>query len=297
MSEAVVQPGSVPPGPARLMWWRARRHPGLLIGAAIVSSFVLVALAAPWLAPYDPLAQDLLAKLRPPAWAAGGDWAHPLGTDAFGRDYLSRLMHGARISIAIGFFAALVSAIVGTAIGMAGGYYGGRIDDLVMLVVNVKLAMPGLLVALALVSAFGSSFVTLVLILSLLFWDRYAVVVRTLTQQFRGQEFMLAARAAGASDARILFGELLPNLFNAIIVILTLEMALAIVIESALSFLGLGIHPPNPSWGLMIAEGRKFMFFRPHLIVTPGVAILLLVVAINLVGDGLRDVTAPEDRR
>lgn len=283
--------------PRQLILVRAGGHVGLIIGLVITSCFVIMAVAAPLIAPYGPYDQDFLAKLTAPVWEAGGSWKHPLGTDALGRDYLSRLIYGSRISMSIGFFAAFISALIGTTAGLLGGYYGGRVDDFVMYVVNVKLAMPGLLVALALVSAFGSSFVTLVLILSFLFWDRYAIVVRTLTQQFRKQDFVLAARSAGASDMRILFRELLPNLMNAIVVVLTLEMALAIVVEAALSFLGLGIRPPNPSWGLMISEAREFMFFRPHLIIAPGVAILLLVIAINLVGDGFRDVTAPEDRR
>lgn len=283
--------------PRQLALTRAGGHIGLLIGVAVTAGFVILAIAAPLIAPYGPYEQDFLARLAAPVWAPGGSWAHPLGTDALGRDYLSRLIYGSRISISIGFFAAIVSALIGTTAGLIGGYFGGRIDDAVMYVVNVKLAMPGLLVALALVSAFGNSFVTLVLILSFLFWDRYAIVVRTLTQQYRKQDFVLAARSAGASNMRILFKELLPNLMNAIVVVLTLEMALAIVVEAALSFLGLGIRPPNPSWGLMISEAREFMFFRPHLIIAPGVAILLLVISINLVGDGFRDVTAPEDRR
>ncbi|MEC7764985.1 MAG: ABC transporter permease [Pseudomonadota bacterium] len=283
--------------PRQLMVMRAVGHKGFIIGAVVTALYVLMAVAAPLIAPFDPLDQNLLAKLAPPVWQDGGSWQHPLGTDSLGRDYLSRLIFGARISIMIGFFAALVSAIVGTSIGLLGGYFGGRVDALVMYIVNVKLAMPGLLVALALVSAFGSSFVTLVIILSLLFWDRYAIVVRTLTQQFRNQDFVLAARAAGASTTRILFRELLPNLMNAVIVVLTLEMALAIVIEAALSFLGLGVRPPNPSWGLMISEGRQYMFFRPHLVIAPGIAILGLVIAINVLGDGFRDIAAPEDRR
>ncbi|MAM62348.1 MAG: peptide ABC transporter permease [Maritimibacter sp.] len=283
--------------PRQLMVMRAVGHRGFIIGAFVTALYVFMAVAAPLIAPFDPLDQNLLAKLAPPVWQDGGSWQHPLGTDSVGRDYLSRLIFGARISIMIGFFAALVSAIVGTSIGLLGGYFGGRVDAVVMYIVNVKLAMPGLLVALALVSAFGSSFVTLVIILSLLFWDRYAIVVRTLSQQFRNQDFVLAARAAGASTARILFRELLPNLMNAVIVVLTLEMALAIVIEAALSFLGLGVRPPNPSWGLMISEGRQYMFFRPHLVIAPGVAILGLVIAINVLGDGFRDIAAPEDRR
>lgn len=289
-------PEAVSLSPRQIAIRRARRHGGLLIGGSIVLLLVFMAVAAPLIAPYDPFDQDLLAKLRPPIWD-GGSWDHLLGTDATGRDFLSRLIYGARVSIAIGFFAALVSAVIGSALGVIGGYYGGRIDTAVMTLVNIKLALPGLLVALALVQVFGGSMLTLILVISLFFWDRYAIVTRTLTLQLRSQEFMIAAKAAGASDFRILFRELLPNLFNVIIVVLTLEMALAIIVEAALSFLGLGIQPPTPSWGLMISEGRQYMFFRPHLVFVPGVLIFLLAISINLVGDGLRDVTAPEDRR
>jgi peptide/nickel transport system permease protein len=234
-------------------------------------------------------------RLLPPIWA-GGVWEHALGTDAFGRDYLSRLIFGARISIVIGFFSAVISAVVGSALGIVGGYYGGRIDAFVMYLINVKLALPGILVALSLVSVFGGSITALVLIIAFLFWDRYAVVTRAVTQQICVGEYITAARAVGASDFRIIVEEVFPNVVNYIIVILSLEMAVAILIEAALSFLGLGVQPPTPSWGLMVAEGRNYMFFLPSLIAIPGLAIFLLVLAINLLGDGIRDVTAPEGR-
>ncbi|MEW5421969.1 ABC transporter permease [Amorphus sp. 3PC139-8] len=284
-----------PMSPRQLYLYRARRHLGLQIGGAVVLIIVLMAIFAPLIAPYDPIKQDLLAKLRPPVWVGGG-WDHILGTDIYGRDFLSRLIYGARVSVMIGFFAAFVSAVVGSAIGILGGYFGGRVDAAVMYLINVKLSMPGILVALALVSLTGGSILALVLILALLFWDRYAIVCRTVTQQLKGQEFVQAAVATGASHARILVSELLPNLFSHIIVMMSMEMALAIVVEAALSFLGLGVQPPTPSWGLMIAEGRQFLFFKPSLIVLPGLAIFVLVIAINLFGDGIRDVTATEGK-
>jgi len=231
-----------------------------------------------------------------PIWGAKGTWDHPLGTDALGRDYLSRIMFGSQVSLMIGFFAAAVSAIVGSCIGMIGGYFGGRIDSFVMYLINVKLALPGLLVALSLVSVFGGSIIALILILSFLFWDRYAVVTRSVTQQIRVNDYITAAQALGTSHTRVILGEVLPNVMNQIIVIASLEMAVAIIIEAALSFLGLGVQPPTPSWGLLVSEGRSFMFFKPHLIVLPGLAIFLLVIAINMMGDGIRDITAPEGR-
>ena len=196
----------------------------------------------------------------------------------------------------IGFFAATVSAIVGSSLGIIGGYFGGRTDAFVMYLINVKLALPPILVALSLVSVFGGSIMALILILGFLFWDRYAVVTRSVTQQIRANDYVTAAEAVGASKLRILAGEILPNVMNQIIVIISLEMAVAILVEAVLSFLGLGIKPPTPSWGLLVSEGRDYMFFKPFLITIPCLAIFFLVIAINMLGDGIRDITAPEGR-
>ncbi len=292
--EASPEPAALTPN--QLILHRAKRHPGLQIGGAVTLLIVLAALLAPWIAPHDPIQQDLLAKLRPPVWDAKGGWDHLFGTDIYGRDFFSRILYGARVSVVIGFFAALISAIVGSAIGILGGYFGGRVDAVVMYLVNVKLALPGLMVALALVSVTGGSILALVLVLAFLFWDRYAIVCRAVTQQIRVQDYVQAAVATGASNSRILLSEVLPNLTSQIIVLMSLEMALAIIVEASLSFLGLGVQPPTPSWGLLIAEGRQFLFFKPSLIVIPGIAIFLLVLAISLLGDGLRDVTATEGK-
>ena len=285
----------VAPSPHEEMRRRARSHTGLIIGSAVILITTLVAVFAPVLAPYDPYDQDLAKRLVDPVWTTG-DWSHVLGTDALGRDYLSRLIFGARISLMVGFGAALIAGTIGSIIGIVGGYFGGRVDTVVVYLINVKLALPGLLIALSLVSIAGGSVGALVLILGFLTWDRYAVVTRSVAQQLRASDFITAARAVGASQTRIIIGELLPNVMNQIIVIASLEIAIVILIEAALSFLGLGVKPPEPSWGLMIAEARSFMFFKPHMIAIPGVAIFLLVIAINMAGDGLRDVTAPEGR-
>ena len=284
------------PSPPELMKRRAKSHLGFILGGSVVLFALLVAIFAPLLAPADPYDQDLTRRLIDPIWGSKGTWDHPLGTDALGRDYLSRIMFGSQVSLMIGFFAAAVSAIVGSCIGMIGGYFGGRIDSFIMYLINVKLALPGLLVALSLVSVFGGSIIALILILSFLFWDRYAVVTRSVTQQIRVNDYITAAQALGTSHTRIILGEVLPNVMNQIIVIASLEMAVAIIIEAALSFLGLGVQPPTPSWGLLVSEGRSFMFFKPHLIVLPGMAIFLLVISINMMGDGIRDITAPEGR-
>ncbi len=285
------------PSPPELMRRRAKSHRGFIIGGSVVLFFLAVAVFAPILAPFDPYDQDLTKRLIPPVWdEAKGTWEHPFGTDALGRDYLTRLMYGAQISLMIGFFAAAVSAVVGSTIGMIGGYFGGRVDNFIMYLINVKLALPGLLVALSLVSVFGGSILALILILSFLFWDRYAVVTRSVTQQIRVNDYITAAQALGTSRTRIIIGEVLPNVMNQIIVIASLEMAVAIIVEAALSFLGLGVQPPTPSWGLLLSEGRSYMFFMPYLINFPGLAIFFLVISINMMGDGIRDITAPEGR-
>jgi peptide/nickel transport system permease protein len=284
------------PSPREVMRRRALRHWGLIIGGGWLLFMVVLAVFAPLIAPHSPFDQDLSRRLIEPVWGEGGSWAHPLGTDALGRDYLSRIVYGTRISLMVGLGASLISGVIGVTLGLIGGFFGGRVDAFVMYLVNVKLALPGILVALALVSVFGGSITALVIILGFLFWDRYAVVTRSATQQVRTQEFVLAAEACGASKARIIAFEILPNVLNAVIVVATLEMAIAILVEAALSFLGLGTQPPTPSWGLMVAEGRNFMFFKPYLIELPGLAIFLLVIAINMMGDGIRDVTAPEGR-
>jgi peptide/nickel transport system permease protein len=284
------------PSPPELMLRRAKNHLGFLIGAGIVLFFLFLAVFAPVISPADPYEQALTNRLAPPVWNEKGDWEHPFGTDALGRDYLTRVIYGSQISLIIGFFAALVSAIVGSTIGMMGGYFGGRVDAFVMYLINAKLALPGLLVALSLVSVFGGSLVALILILAFLFWDRYAVVTRSVTQQIVANDYITAAQAVGASKTRIVLTEVLPNLMNHIIVIASLEMAVAIIVEAVLSFLGLGVQPPTPSWGLLVAEGRSFMFFKPYLIVIPGLSIFFLVIAINMMGDGIRDITAPEGR-
>lgn len=282
--------------PREIMRRRAMGHIGFLIGAGCVLLMVLLAIFAPYLTPYDPFEQNLEGRLINPFWGTGGSWTHPLGTDSLGRDYLTRILYGARISLTIGFGAALISGVIGSTLGILGGYFGGRVDAVVMYVINVKLALPGILIALSLVSIIGGSLLALVCILGFLFWDRFAVVTRSVTQQIRGNDFVTAAAAVGASQTRIIFGEVLPNLTNQIIVVASLEMAIAILVEAVLSFLGLGIQPPTPSWGLLVSEGRNFMFFKPFLITLPGLAIFFLVVAINLMGDGIRDITAPEGR-
>ena len=275
---------------------RAWRHASLVFGVAIVALLVLIAIFAPLLAPHDPLDQNLARRIVPPFWMAGTDPAHLFGTDHLGRDYLSRLIFGARVSLGIGFGVVAIASVIGTVLGLCAGYFGGRVDAAISLVITTRLAMPIVLVALAAVALVGSSLRTLTAVLALLLWDRFAVVVRAATQGLRNREFVTAARALGCSHLRVMLGELLPNLANTLIVIATLEIAQAILLEAALSFLGLGVQAPMPSWGLMIAEGREHVLFDPWLIAVPGALLFLLVLAINLLGDGLRDTLAPGAR-
>ena len=271
-------------------------HQGVMIGAAIVLAAVLIALSAPLIAPHDPYYQDLLNRLVPPVWDSRGSWEHILGTDHLGRDYLSRLIYGARISLLIGVGAALISGLIGTVLGVAAGYCGGRVDMVVTFMITVRLSMPVVLVALAVVAIVGGSLQVVIMVLGFLLWDRFAVVMRSSTLQIRSMDYVAAAQAVGCSTTRILTTEIMPNVVNNLIVIATLEIAHAIILEAALSFLGLGVQPPLPSWGLMVSEGKDMMLFEPWLITIPGVALFLLVLAINLLGDGARDITAPENR-
>jgi peptide/nickel transport system permease protein len=285
------------PSPRELMWRRVLEHKGLLIGASLIVLIALVALFAPWLTPYDPYQQSLPERLTPPFWYEHGVWAHPLGTDSLGRDYLTRIMYGARISLLVGFAVMAVSCLIGSALGMAAGYFGGRVDLFVSFVLTVRLALPTILIALAIVALFGGSLTVVILVLGLLSWEGFLVVMRATTQQIRSLEYVAAARCFGASHLRIMAGEILPNLLPQMIVVATLSASNAILAEAALSFLGLGVQPPLPSWGLMVASAKTYIFFMFWPIAIPGTAIAILVFGINMFGDGVRDVFAGGGRK
>jgi peptide/nickel transport system permease protein len=273
------------------------RRLALMLGALIVGVIALAAVLGPSLAPNDPFAQDLGKRLVVPFWMAGGGWEHPLGTDQLGRDYLARLVYGARISMVIGVLTVIASGLIGTTLGVLGGFFGGRMDDVVLFAITCRLSIPVVLVALAVVGLMGNSFTLVILVLGLLLWDRFAVVARSTNMQVRNLDYVSAAWCAGCSRASMLLREVLPNIATHLAVVATLEMALAILLEAALSFLGLGVPPPLPSWGLMIAEAKDYMFFSPWVIMIPGVALFVLVFGINLLGDGLRDMLGTQDAR
>ena len=274
-----------------------RRSPLTGIGAAIVGLVVLAAIAAPLLATTDPIEQDLSVALKPPFWLEDGSFAHPLGTDHLGRDVYSRLVYGAQVSLTISVLAALLGAVVGVAAGLAAGYLGGRVDMVIMRIVDLNLAFPLILLALAVVALLGASLRNLVIVMAITTWMIYARVVRGVSLTLREQEFIQAVRALGARDARIIIRHILPNVAAPILVIWTLEVARVILMESALSFLGLGVPPPTPTWGRMLAEGRDYLTMAGWIAVFPGLAIMFTVLGINFLGDGLRDLLDPRLRQ
>lgn len=284
------------PTPRQQMAKRVRAHRGFQFGLFVLVAIILMAVLAPLLAPHDPYHQDLSKRLMDPFWYPGGGWEHPLGTDGLGRDYLSRLLYGSRIALIIGFGTVLLSGLIGTALGVTAGYFGGRVDMVISFLILNRLSLPVTLVALAVVALVGNSLTVVIVVLGFLLWDRFAVVMRAATLQIRGKEYVAAAEILGATTPRILLKDVFPNVVNQLVVVATLEMAHAILLEAALSFLGLGVQPPLPSWGLMVSEGAEFMFFKPWLVSVPGGALFLLVLAINLLGDGVRDIAAPEGR-
>ncbi len=276
---------------------RARRklNKSLIAGALLLLFFAVVALLATVLAPHDPYSQSLIRRLRPPVWD-GGTWNNIFGTDTFGRDYLSRLVYGTRISLAVGLGGAALAGLIGATLGVLAGYFGGWVDRAVSFVVATRLALPSLLMALAVLQITGSGLAIVIVVLALTHWDRFAVVMRTAVRQTAGADYITRARAMGSSDLRIVFREVLPNVMGQFVVIFTFEVAQCILAAAVLSFLGLGIQAPEPSWGLMMSEGRAVLATKPWLITIAGVALMLLVLAVNLVGDGLRDLLTPKGR-
>lgn len=260
----------------------------LRIGLFIVALTVFAAVAGPVLSPYDPAAQELARRLEGPSLT------HPLGLDELGRDILARLLAGARISLMVGIAVVSVSSLVGMLFGSIAGYFGGRVDDLISRVVDVLMAFPGILLAIALVAVLGPSLSNVVLALSVIGWVGYARLVRGQALRAREFEFVQAARALGAGPARIVVRHILPTAYPAVLVQATLGMAGAIIAEASLSFLGLGVQPPTPSWGTMLDAGRSHLFDAPHLTIFPGLAIAVLVLGFNFLGDGLRDRVDPK---
>jgi peptide/nickel transport system permease protein len=270
-----------------------RRDLPALAGLGVIAAAVVVAAFAPALAPSDPVKNRLLDRLTPPMWAQGGSPRHPLGTDTLGRDVLSRLLHGARISLTVGLAAVLVAGVVGVGLGLVAGYRGGWADDLLMRLGDIQLAFPVLLLGVAVIAVLGASLINMILVLGASGWVTYARIARGETLSLKERDFVAAARALGAPARHVIVRHLLPNVLPSLMVVATFSVARTIIAEASLSFLGLGLPPPAPSWGAMLDEGRNYVTTGWWLALFPGLAILLLVLAINLCGDWLRDALDP----
>ena len=272
---------------------QARRYP--LVPLFILMFFLVIpALLAPQVAPHDPLKGSLSKRLKAPVWQEGGSLEYPLGTDKLGRDILSRMIYGARVSLAVSLVAIFVGGAIGTSLGLTSGYFGGRVDALLMRLVDISLSLPTILLALVLVAAVGPSFWTVITVLVVLLWARYARLVRGETLAIKERDFIARARVAGASHTRIMRKYILPNVVNSLIVLATLQVGYVILLESALSFLGAGLPRPTPAWGLMVADGRELIVTAWWVSMFPGLAIMLTVLALNLLGDWLRDHLDPK---
>lgn len=296
-SVAVDTPGGDIGRRTRAARWRAIRpllKPKIVIGASIVLILIVAGALAPWITPYDPNAQDLALALKPPQWPLG---PHLLGTDAVGRDILSRLFYGARVSLIIAVTVVLISGVVGVGLGAISGYFAGAVDFAIQKFVEVIWAFPPLLLAIAIMAFLGQGLGNLILALVMQRWISYCRVARGQALSLRAREFVEAARALGASDARIIVRHIVPNLFQSAVVIGTFAMASAIISEAALSFLGLGVPPEIPTWGSMLADGRTYISTSWWLALFPGLCIFFTVLGINLLGDGLRDLLDPRLKR
>jgi peptide/nickel transport system permease protein len=277
-------------------WPRLWRLKWGLAAAALLLVIVGVALAAPIIAPHSPVAVDIRHRLAPPAWMEGGAADHLLGTDQVGRDLFSRMIYGGRVSLLIGVAAVLISSTIGVLLGLAAGYFGSRVDWIIMTMVNVMLTFPFVLLALAVIAVLGPSLLNMVIVLGVADWPLYARVIRVETLAIRERDFITAGRALGMSHLRLIFRQILPNLVSVIIVIATLQVARVIILESFLSFLGLGVQPPTPAWGNMLGEGRVYMLNSWWIAAFPGLAIFVTTLAINLMGNAIRDWLDPHMR-
>lgn len=263
----------------------------ILLG--VLALIIVSAITAPAVAPYDPTKNDLLARLTPPAWLDGGSTSHLLGTDQLGRDILSRMIYGARVSLLIAVIGTLVGAALGAMLGLLAGFTRGWFDNLVMLLVDAYISLPFIIIALSIIAIFGSSFIVITLLAILSGFASYTRVTRGLAMQLSEQQFVLAAQSLGASKSRVLLKHALPNVLAPLIVLTTMEMSSIILMEASLSFLGFGIQPPTPAWGLMVNEGREYLHTAWWIGVFPGLAIMVLATAISLMGDWLRDMLDP----
>jgi len=269
------------------------RQPAFAIALSVGVVLTILAIFAPWVAPHNPMEGDLLERLMPPAWQDGGSWQHALGTDVLGRDILSRLIHGARVSLAVCAFAIVLAGGIGSLLGIIAGYFGGLVDSLIMRVVDLAISLPMILLALLFGVLFGPSFINIVIVISLVLWSQFARMARGETLKVRANDYIDLARSAGASSFHIMMHHVLPNVAGSLIVLATLQVGTVIIMEASLSFLGVGVPPPLPAWGSMIAEGRSYVVSAWWLCIFPGLAVMLTVLAANILGDTLTDELNP----
>lgn len=266
-------------------------------GGVVLFIFFSTALFAPLVATHNPVSQDLTKTLQPPAWDEGGSSEYLLGTDQMGRDIFSRLVHGARISLLVGFLSVILALVFGTWLGLMAGFLGGRIETLIMRLTDMQLSMPYILMAIAIIGALGPSTRNIIIVLAVCNWATYARLIRGEVLSIRENEFVELAVISGAHTLRIMFLHILPNVVNTLIVMATLDLGRMIIFEGALSFLGLGVQPPLPSWGNMLADGRAYLTVAWHLATLPGLCIMLAVLGTNLFGDWLRDILDPKRKK
>jgi len=265
-----------------------------VVGLIIIICVLTMAIFAPYIAPHDPEKVDLKLRLKPPFWMEGGSLEYPLGTDSLGRDVLSRIIYGSQKSLLVSFTSTIISSVLGVFLGMIAGYYGGRIDSIISRLGDIQLAFPLILLSIAVIAVLGTSTLNLIIVFGISNWVVYAKVARGAVLSAKEKEYVEAARSIGCSNLRILLLHIFPNIFASIIVIATLSLAGIIISESSLSFLGLGVPPPKPTWGGMLSEGRQYIYDGWWVATFPGLAIALTVLGVNLFGDGLRDAYDPK---
>ena len=263
----------------------------------ILLGLVVTALLSPYVAPHNPVRERLIDRLLPPAWAQDGEWQYLLGTGHLGRDLVSRMIYGSRVSLVVGLASVIVGGALGIALGVVAGFLGGRTDEVIMALADMQLAFPTILLAIAIIAVLGPSFTNLVIVIGISGWVTYARIARGQVLSLREKEFVEAIRAQGGSQWRIIWRHILPNILSPLIVVATLDLARTIILESTLSFLGLGIQPPTPSWGSMLSDGREYLLSAWWIATFPGVALMLTALSFNRLGDWIRDLTDPRLRR
>lgn len=267
-----------------------RKSNFFVIGAVLVLAIIIMAILAPWIAPHDPTQSVLSLRLQAP------QPGYLLGTDALGQDILSRLMVGSRVSLLISFSVVILTAIIGTALGIVAGFFGGVVDTIIMRLSDIQVSIPPMILAVAVMAVLGNTTFNLIAVLVFTRWVQYARVVRGNVMMLRNKEFISASKVLGSSKVRIMFTQILPNVLTSLIIVASQEFGRTILTESSLSFLGLGVPPPAPSWGVMIAEGREYLSTSPWVVIAPGIALMIAVLAFNFLGDGVRDVLDPKNK-